>query len=154
MTDQPQPHSPSSTSRRESLGTAGAGPASAVAAPAATETGQQAPSTAPAAERAAVYPTPPFQEQSQPWPGLWTQMLPRPDHGETSYCGSGRLAGRRALITGGDSGIGAAAAIAFAREGADVVIAHLPQEQPDADEIVKLIRADGQGAFADRRYPH
>jgi NAD(P)-dependent dehydrogenase (short-subunit alcohol dehydrogenase family) len=69
-------------------------------------------------------------------------MKPRPDHGETSYRGSGRLAGRRALITGGDSGMGRAAAIAFAREGADVAINYLPAEEPDAREVIALIEAE------------
>ena len=75
-------------------------------------------------------------------------MDPRPDHGEDSYAGSGRLAGRRALITGGDSGIGRAAAIAYAREGADVAIGYLPQEEDDAREVVQMIRAAGRKAVA------
>jgi NAD(P)-dependent dehydrogenase (short-subunit alcohol dehydrogenase family) len=90
------------------------------------------------------YPKPPYPEQHQPWPGLASKMQPRPDHGETSYKGSGRLKGRRALITGGDSGMGRAAAIAFSREGADVVISYLPDEQPDADEVIALLRATGR----------
>jgi NAD(P)-dependent dehydrogenase (short-subunit alcohol dehydrogenase family) len=89
------------------------------------------------------YPTPPFPEQHQAWPGLVSKMQPRPDHGEKSYVGSGRLVGRRALITGGDSGMGRAAAIAFAREGADVAINYLPAEQPDADEVIALIKDTG-----------
>jgi NAD(P)-dependent dehydrogenase (short-subunit alcohol dehydrogenase family) len=92
------------------------------------------------------YPVPPFPKQEQPWPGLAGKMDPRPDHGEHSYVGSGRLAGRKALITGGDSGMGRAAAIAFAREGADVAIGYLPQEEDDAQEVVALIRAAGRKA--------
>ena len=94
------------------------------------------------------YPKPPFKSQSQPWPGLASQMDPRPDHGETSYKGSGRLKGRKALITGGDSGMGRAAAIAFAREGADVAINYLPAEEPDAREVLALIKAEGGRGLA------
>ena len=93
------------------------------------------------------YPHAPFQAQQQPWPGLASRMIPRPDHGETSYVGSGKMQGRRALITGGDSGLGRAAAIAFAREGADVAINYLPSEEEDAREVVALIRAAGRRAF-------
>jgi NAD(P)-dependent dehydrogenase (short-subunit alcohol dehydrogenase family) len=75
-------------------------------------------------------------------------MDPKPDHGETSYQGFGRLTGRKALVTGGDSGIGRAAAIAFAREGADVAINYLPQEEPDAQEVIKLIKDAGRKAVA------
>ena len=94
------------------------------------------------------YPKPPFKGQSQPWPGLAGQMDPKPDHGESSYKGSGRLKGRKALITGGDSCMGRAAAIAYAREGADVAINYLPDEEPDAKEVVKLINAAGRKAVA------
>lgn len=94
------------------------------------------------------YAKPPFKPQSQPWPGLAGKMDPRPDHGETSYVGSGRLLGRKALITGGDSGMGRGAAIAFAREGADVAINYLPEEEPDAREVVDLIRKAGRNAVA------
>ncbi len=94
------------------------------------------------------YPKPPFKKQSQPWPGLAGKMEPRPDHGETSYKGSGRLAGRKALITGGDSGMGRAAAIAYAREGADVAINYLPAEEPDAQEVIALIEQEGRTGLA------
>ncbi|MDP9840509.1 NAD(P)-dependent dehydrogenase (short-subunit alcohol dehydrogenase family) [Neorhizobium huautlense] len=94
------------------------------------------------------YPQPEFPKQPQPVPGLASKMQPVPDHGETSYKGSGRLNGRKALVTGGDSGIGRAAAIAFAREGADVVINYLPGEQSDADEVIQLIEAEGRKAVA------
>jgi NAD(P)-dependent dehydrogenase (short-subunit alcohol dehydrogenase family) len=93
------------------------------------------------------YPKPPFKKQSQPWPGLAGKMDPPPDHGEKSYKGSGRLAGRKALITGGDSGMGRAAAIAYAREGADVAINYFPSEEADAQEVIALIKAEGRTAL-------
>jgi NAD(P)-dependent dehydrogenase (short-subunit alcohol dehydrogenase family) len=94
------------------------------------------------------YPKPPFPKQPQPAPGLAAEMDPKPDHGETSYTGSGKLTGRKALVTGADSGIGRAAAIAFAREGADVAIAYLPSEERDAKEVIALIEADGRKSVA------
>jgi len=94
------------------------------------------------------YPKPPFKGQHQPWPGLASKMEPKPDHGEKSYKGSGRLTGRKALITGGDSGMGRAAAIAYAREGADVAINYLPNEEEDAKEVIDLIQAAGRKAIA------
>jgi NAD(P)-dependent dehydrogenase (short-subunit alcohol dehydrogenase family) len=94
------------------------------------------------------YPAPPFPGQKQPWPGLASKMDPVPDHGEKSYRGSGRLAGRKALITGGDSGMGRAAAIAYAREGADVAINYHPDEEPDAQEVIALIKAEGRIGLA------
>ena len=90
------------------------------------------------------HPKPPFAHQEQPWPGLASKMTPRPDHGEQSYKGSGRLLGRKALVTGGDSGMGRAAAIAFAREGADVAINYFPSEEPDAQEVIGYIRDAGR----------
>jgi NAD(P)-dependent dehydrogenase (short-subunit alcohol dehydrogenase family) len=89
---------------------------------------------------------PPQQQESQP--GSDKEMQPEPDYGEDSYQGSDRLKGRRALITGGDSGIGKAVAIAFAREGADVAIAYLPEEQEDADTTVSLVEKAGRKACA------
>jgi NAD(P)-dependent dehydrogenase (short-subunit alcohol dehydrogenase family) len=94
------------------------------------------------------YPAPPFEEQNQPWPGLAGKMTPKPDHGENTYRGSGRLEGRKALITGGDSGMGRAAAIAYAREGADVAINYLDAEEPDAREVMQLIKEAGRSGAA------
>ncbi|MBR1165175.1 NAD(P)-dependent dehydrogenase (short-subunit alcohol dehydrogenase family) [Bradyrhizobium elkanii] len=92
------------------------------------------------------YPKPPFPDQRQPMPGSTAKMDPRPDHGEASYKGSGRLQGKRAIITGGDSGIGRAIAIAFAREGADILIAYL-DEIDDAKEVAALIEKEGRKAI-------
>jgi NAD(P)-dependent dehydrogenase (short-subunit alcohol dehydrogenase family) len=92
------------------------------------------------------YPAPKFEKQTQSEPGLARDMTPKPDHGEQSYQGSGRLTGRKALITGADSGIGRATAIAFAREGADIVLSYLPDEETDAQEVVTLIKAEGRKA--------
>ena len=137
----------SDISRRQVVGGAGLGLAAA-----ATVSGTRAEAAlAPIdglVDPAGKYPKPPFPSQSQPWPGLAGKMEPKPDHGETSYRGSGRLAGRKALITGGDSGMGRAAAIAFAREGADVAINYLPAEEPDAREVIALIKAEGRNGVA------
>ena len=132
------------TTRRQLMTVATAGAAASLAVPAAAQPeaqprgGKQDPRS--------KYPKPPFPPQSQPWPGLASRMDPRPDHGEVSYVGSGRLRGRKALITGGDSGMGRAAAIAYAREGADVAINYFPTEEPDAREVVELIRRAGRVA--------
>jgi NAD(P)-dependent dehydrogenase (short-subunit alcohol dehydrogenase family) len=88
------------------------------------------------------------QAHAQSHPGLTAEMDDRPDHGEESYRGSGRLTGKRAVITGGDSGIGRAVAIAFSREGADVVIAYLPEEEEDARQTVQLVEKAGRRAVA------
>lgn len=87
-------------------------------------------------------------KQSQPEPGLDAELIPKADHGEETYKGNGRLAGRKALITGADSGIGRAVAIAYAREGADVAIAYLPAEERDAKEVIEIIKAAGRKAVA------
>jgi NAD(P)-dependent dehydrogenase (short-subunit alcohol dehydrogenase family) len=89
-----------------------------------------------------------FPPQQQDQPGHLDEVRPEPDHGEHSYQGHGRLRGRTALITGGDSGIGRAVAIAYAREGADVAIAHLPEEQEDANETVRYIHDAGRDALS------
>jgi len=101
------------------------------------------------------YPRPPYPPQKQPMPGSTARMDPRPDHGETSYKGSGKLTGKKAVITGGDSGIGRAVAIAYAREGADILIAYL-DEHDDAHEVKALIEKEGRRAVlvaGDLRHP-
>ena len=112
------------------------------------DTKEHQPVSEPLVDPVSKYPKPPFPGQSQPWPGLASKMHPRPDHGEKSYVGSSRLRGRKALITGGDSGMGRAAAIAYAREGADVAINYLPAEESDAKEVMELIHAAGQKGLA------
>jgi len=94
------------------------------------------------------YPQPPYAEQDQrdQHPGLESEMQPRPDYGEETYKGSGKLEGKKAIITGGDSGIGRAVALAFAREGADVLISYLEEEEPDAQETVQVIEDAGRKA--------
>lgn len=92
------------------------------------------------------FPRPPFPPQQQSAPGDIHEMDPAPDHGETTYVGFGRLPGRKALVTGADSGIGRAVAIAYAREGADVALSYLSEEQAQADEVAELIRAEGRTA--------
>ena len=91
------------------------------------------------------FPKPPFPDQPQDMPGSTEAMQPRPDHGEESYKGAGRLQGKKALITGGDSGIGRAVAIAFAREGADVFISYL-NEHEDAKDTARLVEEAGRKA--------
>jgi NAD(P)-dependent dehydrogenase (short-subunit alcohol dehydrogenase family) len=94
------------------------------------------------------YPKMNIPEQVQPEPGMDAKLQPKADHGIATYVGSERLKGRKALVTGGDSGIGRAVAIAFAREGADVAIAHLPSEQDDADTVIAELKKSGHTAVA------
>lgn len=138
-------------SRRQALTGIGTTLAAAAVSPVFSMPGvnQQASSSANALEDPTTkYPKPPFKGQSQEWPGLASKMDPRPDHGEKTYKGSGRLKGRKALITGGDSGMGRAAAIAYAREGADVAINYFPTEEEDAKEVIALIKAEGRKGVA------
>lgn len=138
----------SHASRRGVFRTLAAGTLAAAATPALAQTAPApaASATIPLANPQDRFPKPPFRMQSQPWPALQSRMTPVPDCGETSYRGTGRLAGRCALITGGDSGIGRAAAIAYAREGADVAINYLDAEQPDAEDVARIIREAGRKA--------
>ena len=140
------PEDDNSVSRRRMVGGAGLGLAALAAGPASAQGAASA--AKPLQDPTTKYPRPPFPRQTQPWPGLAGKMDPKPDHGEASYKGSGRLAGRKALITGGDSGMGRAAAIAYAREGADVAINYLPDEEPDAREVIDLIKAAGRKGIA------
>jgi NAD(P)-dependent dehydrogenase (short-subunit alcohol dehydrogenase family) len=143
------PNDRNAFSRRDMMSGAGLGLAISAAGPALAQgSGGSGPTGASLQDPTTKYPKPPFERQSQPWPGLARDMHPRPDHGETSYKGSGRLRGRKALITGGDSGMGRAAAIAYAREGADVAINYYPSEEPDAREVIDLIRAEGRTGVA------
>lgn len=93
------------------------------------------------------FPAPGKKEKPQKYPGIEAKMVTKPDYGNDSYHGSGRLAGKAAIITGGDSGIGRAVALTFAREGADVMIAYLPEEEVDAKEIIQAIEQSGRKAI-------
>jgi NAD(P)-dependent dehydrogenase (short-subunit alcohol dehydrogenase family) len=135
--------------RREAMSMVGAGVAvSTTGYVRAESSNQRGAAPMPLEDPREKYPKPPFKSQEQPWPGLARDMEPKPDHGEKSYKGSGRLQGRKALITGGDSGLGRAAAIAYAREGADVAINYFPSEEPDAQEVIQLIQQAGRKGVA------
>lgn len=137
-------------SRRQVIGGIGAGLAAYAVSPVFGQSTEKTPAAMPLPLQDPVkkFPAPPFKPQMQPWPGLAGKMDPKPDHGETSYKGSNRLLNRKALITGGDSGMGRAAAIAYAREGADVAINYLPDEEADAKEVIALIKQAGRKAVA------
>jgi NAD(P)-dependent dehydrogenase (short-subunit alcohol dehydrogenase family) len=135
-------------SRRQMIGGLGSGLAASAMTPALGQTSASGSTSQPISDPTSKYPKPPYKFIKQPWPGLASKMDPPPDHGETSYKGSGRLLGRKALITGGDSGMGRAAAIAYAREGADVAINYYPTEESDAQEVIALIRKEGRKAVA------
>ncbi|MGY0488724.1 SDR family oxidoreductase [Streptomyces sp. WG-D5] len=111
--------------------------------------------TTPPEDPTTAYPRPEFPQQDQEPPGWTGEMDPRPDHGEDTYEGSGLLRDRKAVLTGGDSGIGRAVAVAYAREGADVLFTHLPEEEGEARETVRLVEEAGRKAVAvscDLRY--
>src|ERR1700761_1372757 len=139
-------------SRRQVVAGLGTAIAAAAVSPALAATGSAGTKAADGATKISdptkLYPKPPFKFQPQPWPGLQSKMDPVPDCGETTYKGSGRLTGRKALITGGDSGMGRAAAIAYAREGADVAINYYPTEELDAQEVIALIKKEGRKGIA------
>ena len=138
-------------SRRELVSNLGAGMAGAAltaAVPAASAQSPRNSTAAPFVDPTTKYPKPPYPGQSQPWPGLASKMDPRPTMARRAIRAPAVLPGRKALITGGDSGMGRAAAIAYAREGADVVINYFPTEEPDAQEVIALIQAEGRKGIA------
>ena len=137
-----------SMSRRQMMSGLGSGIAAVAVAPAFGQSNGISHTFQPVEDPTTKYPRPPYKYERQPWPGLASKMEPPPDHGESSYKGSGRLTGRKALITGGDSGMGRAAAIAYAREGADVVINYFPTEEPDAKQVIDLIHAERRKGVA------